>query len=93
MAAFAWICNLAMHMGLSDMAIFRYAKRASYGLFSACGMLLGHYVAWIAAGVMGAGAAVALNTPLTELDSGAVAYRALGIAGAIAGGDCRLDDV
>jgi NCS1 family nucleobase:cation symporter-1 len=83
-AAFAWICNLAMHMGLSDMAILRYARRASYGLFSAFGMLLGHYVAWIAAGVMGAGAALALNTPLTALDSGAVAHQALGVAGAIA---------
>ena len=83
-AAFAWICNLAMHMGLSDMAILRYAKHASYGLFSAFGMLLGHYVAWIAAGVMGAGAALALKTPLTELDSGAVAHQALGVSGAIA---------
>jgi len=83
-AAFAWICNLAMHLGLSDMALFRYAKRASYGLFSACGMFLGHYLAWIAAGVMGAGAAMALHTPLTKLDSGAVACQALGAAGAIA---------
>jgi NCS1 family nucleobase:cation symporter-1 len=82
--AFAWICNLAMHIGLSDMAIFRYARRASYGLFSAFGMFLGHYVAWIAAGIMGAGAALALQTPLTGLDSGAVAFEALGIAGAIA---------
>ncbi|MBU0638363.1 MAG: nucleoside transporter [Planctomycetes bacterium] len=82
--AFAWICNLAMHMGLSDLAIFRYARRASYGFFSAFGMFLGHYVAWIAAGVMGAGAALALKTSLTDLDSGAVAYTALGIAGAVA---------
>jgi len=28
-AAFAWICNLAMHGGLSDMALLRYAKKAS----------------------------------------------------------------
>jgi cytosine permease len=83
-AAFAWICNLAMHMGLSDMALFRYAKRTGYGLYSACGMFLGHYLAWIAAGIMGAGAALALNTPLTKLDSGAVAYEVLGVAGAIA---------
>lgn len=82
--AFAWICNLAMHMGLSDMAIFRYARRASYGFFSSFGMFLGHYVAWIAAGIMGAGAAMALRTSLTQLDSGAVAYEALGVAGAIA---------
>ena len=82
--AFSWICNLAMHMGLSDMAIFRFARRASYGFFSAFGMFLGHYLAWIAAGIMGAGAALALKTPLTELDSGAVAFEALGVAGAIA---------
>lgn len=82
--AFAWICNLAMHMGLSDMAIFRYARRAGYGFYSAFGMFLGHYVAWITAGVMGAGAAVLLNTSLTALDAGAVASQALGVSGAIA---------
>ena len=84
LAAFAWICNIAMHLGLSDMAILRYARRPSYGLNSAFGMFLGHYVAWIAAGVMGAAAALALKQPLTELDSGAVAMHALGVAGAIA---------
>jgi len=80
-ASFAWICNLAMHLGLSDMALFRYAKKASYGFYSAFGMYLGHYLAWICAGIMGAGAAVILNTPLTELDSGSVAYAALGGVG------------
>ncbi len=83
-AAFAWICNLAMHLGLSDMALFRFAKRSWYGVFSAFGMFLGHYLAWICAGVMGAGAALLLKRPLTELDSGAVAFQALGAAGAIA---------
>jgi len=84
--AFAWICNLAMHLGLSDMALFRYARHWSYGLYSAFGMYLGHYVAWICAGVMGAAVAsrVMMDTPLTLLDSGEVAFRALGIAGAIA---------
>jgi NCS1 family nucleobase:cation symporter-1 len=83
-AAFAWICNLAMHMGLSDMAIFRYAKKASYGLYSAFGMFLGHYLAWICAGIMGATAALILNTTLLNLDSGAIAYFALGTTGAVA---------
>ena len=85
-AAFAWICNLAMHLGLSDMALFRYARRSSYGLYSAFGMYLGHYVAWICAGIMGAAVAGALvmNTPLTMLDSGEVAFRALGVVGALA---------
>ena len=34
---FAWFCNLAMHVGLSDMAIFRFAKSWKYGFFSAFG--------------------------------------------------------
>jgi len=82
--AFAWICNLAMHLGLSDMAILRYAKKVRYGLYTSTGMFLGHYVAWICAGVLGAGVALALKTPLTEIDSGAVGYEAMGLAGAIA---------
>jgi NCS1 family nucleobase:cation symporter-1 len=82
--AFAWICNLAMHGGLSDMALFRYAKKARYGLFSAFGMFLGHYLAWICAGMMGVGAALLLNSPLASLDSGEVAYQALGWAGVVA---------
>ena len=81
---FAWICNLAMHVGLSDMALFRYARRAGYGFYSAFGMFLGHYLAWICAGIMGAGAAIVLNTHLTQLDSGSVAYNALGAVGALA---------
>ncbi|MHC4745045.1 MAG: nucleoside transporter, partial [Planctomycetota bacterium] len=73
-AAFAWICNLAMHGGLSDMALLRYAKRASYGLYSAFGMFLGHYLAWICAGIMGATTAIILKTTMSQLDAGAVAY-------------------
>jgi cytosine permease len=83
-ASFAWIANLAMHVGLSDMAIFRYARRARYGLFSAFGMYLGHYLAWICAGVMGAAVAFVLGRPLAQLDSGDVAYQALGVTGALA---------
>jgi NCS1 family nucleobase:cation symporter-1 len=82
--AFAWICNLAMHGGLSDMALFRYAKKARYGLASTLGMFLGHYLAWICAGMMGVGAALLLGTQLARLDSGAVAYEALGWAGILA---------
>lgn len=82
--AFAWICNLAMHVGLSDMAIFRFARKSSYGLFSAFGMYLGHYLAWICAGVMGAAAAFVAQKPLAQLDSGDVASQALGVSGALA---------
>lgn len=83
-AAFAWICNLAMHAGLSDMAMLRYAKSASYGLYSAFGMFLGHYLAWICAGIMGAATAVVLGKTISELDAGGVAWQALGACGIIA---------
>ena len=82
--AFAWICNLAMHVGLSDMAIFRFARKSSYGLFSAFGMFVGHYMAWICAGIMGAAAAFVAQKPLAQLDSGDVASQALGVSGALA---------
>ncbi len=82
--AFAWICNLAMHLGLSDMALFRYARRSSYGFYSAFGMFLGHYLSWICAGIMGAAAAKLLGRPLAGLDSGSIAHSALGTMGAMA---------
>lgn len=82
--AFAWICNLAFHVGLSDMATLRYAPRSSYGLYSTCGMYLGHYLAWVCAGVMGAAAALVLQKPLAGLDAGEVAYQSLGLSGILA---------
>lgn len=66
-AAFAWVCNLAMHGGLSDMAIFRYAKSHWYGLYSAFGMFIGHYLAWIFAGMMGAITVLMLKAGATDL--------------------------
>jgi NCS1 family nucleobase:cation symporter-1 len=83
-AAFAWICNLGMHGALSDMALFRFAKKSSYGLYSSFGMFLGHYLAWICAGLMGAGAALLMGRSLVELDAGEIGYQALGWVGALA---------
>ncbi len=83
-AAFAWICNLAMHMGLADMALLRYAKKASYGFYSAFGMYLGHYLAWVCAGIMGAAAALVVGKSISDMDAGGVAWQALGFAGIIA---------
>lgn len=83
-AAFAWICNLPMHLGLSDMTVLRFARDARYGYFSALGMYIGHFGAWICAGIMGAGAALLLKTGIESLDAGAVAYEALGSAGIVA---------
>ncbi len=78
---FAWAANSITHFGLIDMALLRYAKHSSYGLCSSAGMLFGHYIAWIAAGIMGAGTAVLLKSTIVELDPGDVAYRALGLSG------------
>ena len=83
-AAFAWICNLAMHGGLSDMALLRYARKASYGLYSAFGMYLGHYLAWVCAGIMGAAAAIVVGKSISQMDAGGVAWQALGASGIIA---------
>jgi len=83
-AAFAWVCNVPFHVCLSDMALLRYAKKTSYGLFSILGMFLGHYLAWICAGVMAAAASVFVGTSILNLDSGGVAMQALGICGIIA---------
>ncbi len=49
---FAWFCNLAMHVGMADLSIFRYARKASYGFASAAGMYVGHYMAWISAALL-----------------------------------------
>lgn len=78
---FAWAANTITHFGLIDMALLRYAKRSVYGLCSSAGMLFGHYIAWISAGIMGAGTAVLLRSTIVELDPGDVAYRALGVSG------------
>jgi NCS1 family nucleobase:cation symporter-1 len=83
-AAFAWVCNLPMHGAMSDMTILRYARKSSYGYLSALGMFIGHYMAWICAGIMGAAAALILKTTISQLDAGEVAYQTLGWAGILA---------
>ncbi len=78
---FGWAANTITHFGLIDMALLRFAKKKSYGLATSTGMLFGHYVAWISAGIMGAGAAVILGKAIVELDPGDVAFYALGWSG------------
>ncbi|HYW94935.1 MAG TPA: hypothetical protein VE870_05060 [Bacteroidales bacterium] len=72
---FTWVANAAMHLGMSDLSIFRYAKKWYYGFASAVGMFLGHYIAWIASGILYA--AASSDAP------GVVAFQAVGIAGAV----------
>lgn len=78
---FAWAANTITHFGLIDMALLRFAKKKSYGLATSTGMMFGHYVAWISAGIMGAGAAIIIGKPIVALDPGDVAYYALGWSG------------
>jgi purine-cytosine permease-like protein len=81
---FAWFCNLAMHVDLSDMAVFRYARSWKYGLYSALGMFPGHFMAWLASGVMIAGAAIVLQVAPADISPGQMALHAAGLAGAVA---------
>jgi len=79
---FAWFCNAAMHLGMSDLSVLRYARNASSGWAPAAGMFLGHCIAWICASLLyacqlqkfGAGASVA---------PGPMVYDAVGVAGLI----------
>lgn len=78
---FAWAANTITHFGLIDMALLRFAKKKIYGLATSTGMMFGHYIAWIAAGIMGAGAAVIIGKSISEIDPGDVAFYALGMSG------------
>jgi len=73
---FAWFCNIAMHIGLADLSILRYAKKWTYGFASAAGMFLGHFIAWIASGILCAAA-------VGEVAPGPIAYLGAGVAGAV----------
>ncbi|MDA0658465.1 MAG: hypothetical protein O2931_09325 [Planctomycetota bacterium] len=49
---FAWFCNAAMHIGMADLSILRFARNPNCGWASAAGMFLGHYVAWMCAALL-----------------------------------------
>ncbi|THH35002.1 purine-cytosine permease family protein [Neolewinella litorea] len=87
----SWFANAAMHVGMSDLSVFRFARKASAGWTTAAGMYVGHYMAWIAAALL---YAVYLRTPEAQafLDQGLaptvapgpLAYNAIGVFGIIA---------
>jgi purine-cytosine permease-like protein len=78
---YSWAANSFAHAGLVDMSLFRYAKKGWYGYLSGFGMFLGHYMAWISAGFMGAAAATIVSTSITDIEPGTVALQALGYTG------------
>jgi purine-cytosine permease-like protein len=49
---FAWFCNAAMHLGMSDLSVLRFARRSWYGVASAAGMYIGHFMAWLSAALL-----------------------------------------
>ena len=79
---FSWFCNAAMHAGMSDLSILRFARKARYGWAPAAGMFLGHYVAWICAALLlvywvrDKGA-----DPVTGMAPGPMVFDAVGWAG------------
>ncbi len=93
---FAWFANMAMHVGMSDLSILRFARKTWYGVASAAGMYIGHFMAWLsasmlfayqmyAAGLRSEGdilAAAELGTIPDPLP-GPLAWQSMGIAGLI----------
>ncbi|WP_369427827.1 purine-cytosine permease family protein [Membranihabitans maritimus] len=79
---FAWFCNMAMHIGMADMSILRYARSWKAGFTSAAGMYVGHYIAWLASGILYAVFLYKSQNSL-EFAPGPVAFYAAGVAGAI----------
>lgn len=79
---FAWFCNMAMHVGMSDLTVFRFAKKSWYSLASATGMYVGHFMAWLCASILYA-YQLHLDPADTDVLPGPLAYSACGIAGLI----------
>lgn len=79
---FAWFCNMAMHIGMGDMSILRYAKKWQMGFSTATGVFLGHYIAWIASGILYSLFLLQSNNS-TEFAPGPIAFGAVGVAGAL----------
>jgi purine-cytosine permease-like protein len=81
---FSWFCNAAMHLGMADLSVLRYARKPGYGWASAAGMFLGHYVAWICAALLLV-AQVRLHgvDPAVGVAPGPMVFQAVGWAGLI----------
>ncbi len=88
---FAWFCNMAMHIGMADLSVFRYAKKSWYAVATAAGMYLGHFIAWLSASIL---YALQLHqTPgNTDVLPGPLAYQRGGHRGPHLRHRGRLDD-
>lgn len=79
---FAWFCNMAMHIGMADLSVLRFARKSWYGIASGAGMYVGHFMAWISASLLYA-LQLHLDPGQTDVLPGPMAYKACGIAGLI----------
>ena len=86
----SWLVNAAMHIGMSDLTVFRYAKNPSTGWTTAAGMYVGHYIAWICAALLYVlylktpeAAQFLANGEAPPVSPGPMAYDAVGISGLI----------
>ena len=79
---FAWFCNMAMHVGMSDLSVLRFARKSWYGIASGTGMFLGHFLAWLAASILYA-FQMHQDPTNTSVLPGPLAYQAAGFAGLI----------
>ena len=84
----SWFCNAAMHIGMSDLSVFRYAKSPKSGWTTAAGMYVGHYMAWISAALLYAAylktpeaAAMLSDGSAPPVAPGPLAYNAIGVFG------------
>lgn len=86
----SWFANAAMHIGMSDLSVFRFARKASSGWTSAAGMYIGHFMAWIAAALLYAvyiksseAQQFLLQGEAPPVAPGPLAYNALGVFGVL----------
>ncbi len=79
---FAWFCNMAMHVGMSDLSVLRFARKSWMAIAAGTGMYLGHFLAWLAASILYA-YQLHLNAADTDVLPGPLAYRAAGWTGLI----------
>ena len=79
---FAWFCNMAMHVGMADLSVFRYARKPWYAVASGAGMYVGHFMAWLCASVLYA-LQLSLDPTDTRVLPGLLAFRACGTTGLI----------
>ncbi|MDD4103243.1 MAG: hypothetical protein PHU80_11525 [Kiritimatiellae bacterium] len=77
---FAWFCNMVWHIGMADLSLFRFARKSWYGISSAAGMYIGHFMAWVAASTLYA-VQLQADPSNTAVLPGPLAYNACGVLG------------